>query len=153
MIAVLFAILQLGTAPALADTVSSRPAALEYDGSAGQIQIVTPRFLNPDVRVDGRIDESIWDAAPVLTGFTQYDPSEGVPASQPTEVRVFVTDDAIYLGIKAFDSDPDGIRATMTERDQVTRSNDYIRVVLDTFNPHCIPLRMATSTSCLTYYI
>ena len=134
MIPVLFAILQLSAAPAPADTVSSRPAALEYDGSAGEIQIVTPRFLNPDVRVDGRIDESIWDAAAVLTGFTQYDPSEGVPASQPTEVRVFVTDDAIYLAIKAFDSDPDGIRATMTERDQVTRSNDYVRVILDTFN-------------------
>ena len=134
MTPVLFAILQLSAAPTPADTVSSRPAALEYDGSAGQLQIVTPRFLNPDVRVDGRIDESIWDAAPVLTGFTQYDPSEGLPASQPTEVRVFVTDDAIYLAIKAFDSDPDGIRATMTERDQVTRSNDYVRVVLDTFN-------------------
>ena len=134
MIPVLFAILQLSAAPAPADTVSSRPSALEYDGSAGQIQIVTPHFLNPDVRVDGRIDESIWEAAPVLTGFTQYDPSEGVPASQPTEVRVFVTDDAIYLAIKAFDSDLDGIRATMTERDQVTRSNDYVRVVLDTFN-------------------
>ena len=166
MIPVLFAILQLSAAPAPADTVSSRraaledggsaaleyggsaaleydgsaaleydgSAALEYDGSAGQTQIVTPRFLNPDVRVDGRLDESIWDAAPVLTGFTQYDPSEGVPASQPTEVRVFVTHDAIYLAIKAFDSDPDGIRATMTERDEVTRSNDYVRVVLDTFN-------------------
>ncbi len=134
MIPVLFAILQISTASASSEVVSSRTAAPEYDGSAGQTQIVTPRFVNPDVSVDGRIDESIWDAAPVLTGFTQYDPSEGIPASQRTEVRVFVTDAAVYFAIKAFDSDPAGMRATMTERDEVTRSNDYVRVILDTFN-------------------
>ena len=106
----------------------------EYDGSAGQTQIATPRFIDPDVSIDGRIEESVWDAAPLLTGFTQYDPSEGIPASQQTEVRVFVSDDAIYFAIQAFESDPSGIRATMTERDQVTRSNDYVRVILDTFN-------------------
>ncbi len=134
MIPVVLAILQITSASAPADVQSSRSSVVEYDGSAGQTQIVTPSFLDPDVSVDGRIDESIWDSSPVLTGFTQYDPSEGVPASQPTEVRVFVTDDAVYFAIKAFDSDPEGIRATMTERDQVTRSNDYVRVVLDTFN-------------------
>ena len=113
---------------------TARAAAAEYNGSAGQTRIATPRFVNPDVSIDGRIDESVWDGAALLTGFTQYDPSEGVPASQRTEVRVFVSDDAIYFAIKAFESDPSGIRATMTERDQVTRSNDYVRVILDTFN-------------------
>ncbi len=132
MIPVLLAALQLSGAAA--DTTSSGSYALEYDGSLGQTQIATPRFLNPDVSVDGRIDEAIWGTAPVLTGFTQYDPSEGIPASQPTEVRVFVTGDAIYFAITAFDSNAGGIRATMAERDQVTRSNDYVRVILDTFN-------------------
>ena len=134
MIPVLLAILQLSSAPSSADTVASRSAEVEYDGSAGQTEIPTPRLLNPNVSVDGRIDESVWEATPVLTGFTQYDPSEGIPASENTEVRVFVTDDAIYFAIKAFDRDPGGIRATMTERDEVPRSNDYVRVVLDTFN-------------------
>ncbi len=91
-------------------------------------------ILDADVRIDGRIEESVWETTPVLTGFTQYDPSEGVAATQPTNVSVFVTDDAIYFAIMAFDSDPGGIRATMAERDQVTRSNDYVRVVLDTFD-------------------
>lgn len=138
MIPILYAILQLGTGPVGADptglTSRSPTDAVEYDGSAGQLRIPTPLILDADVRVDGRIDEAIWETTPVLTGFTQYDPSEGVPASQPTEVRVFVTDEAIYFAINAFDSDPGGIRATMAERDQVTRSNDYVRVVLDTFD-------------------
>jgi hypothetical protein len=134
MLPVLFAVLQFSSASIQADVASSRVAAVEYDGSAGQTQIATPRFSDPEVSIDGRIDESVWDAAPLLTGFTQYDPSEGVPASQQTEVRVFVSDDAIFFAIKAFESDPSGIRATMTERDEVTRSNDYVRVILDTFN-------------------
>ena len=134
MIPVLFAILQISSASAPADVTSSRSSAVEYDGSAGQTQIATPRFVSPDVSVDGRVDEAIWDGAAVLTGFTQYDPSEGIPASERTEVRVFVTDDAAYFAIKAFDSDPSGIRATMAERDELTRSDDYVRVILDTFN-------------------
>jgi len=128
-------VLQISSASVQTEVAPSRVAtAEEYDGSAGQTQIAAPRFIDPDVSIDGRIEESVWDAAPLLTGFTQYDPSEGIPASQRTEVRVFVSDDAIYFAIKAFESDPDGIRATMTERDEVTRSNDYVRVILDTFN-------------------
>ena len=133
MIPTLLAVLQLSSA--VPDTaLSASPYTREYDGSSAQTEIATPRFPNPSVSVDGRIDEAVWSTVPVLTGFTQYDPSEGVPASQPTEVRVFVTDDAIFFAITAFDSDPGGIRATMAERDEVTRSNDYVRIVLDTFN-------------------
>ena len=133
MVSILFAILQLGTDPTVA-TSPSPTDAVEYDGSAGQLMIPTPLILDADVRIDGRIEESVWETTPVLTGFTQYDPSEGVAATQPTNVSVFVTDDAIYFAIMAFDSDPGGIRATMAERDQMTRSNDYVRVVLDTFD-------------------
>ena len=76
MIPTFLAVLQLSSA--VPDTALSGPYTREYDGSSAQTEIATPRFPNPSVSVDGRIDEAVWGTVPVLTGFTQYDPSEGV---------------------------------------------------------------------------
>ena len=108
-------------------------AAVTYDGSQGQIDIAAPR-LSGSVDVDGRLDESQWASAAVLTGFTQYEPTEGIATTQRTEVLMFLTDAAIHFGVRAFDGSPDQIRATLGERDTFNRSDDYVQILLDTFN-------------------
>jgi hypothetical protein len=110
------------------------PPSAAYDGSAGETDVSTPRVLTADVDVNGVLDEPAWAEAAVLQGFTQYDPSEGTPASQRTEVLVFTTSDAIYFGIRAFDTDPRRIRATLAQRDNATESDDWVRIILDTFD-------------------
>ncbi len=80
------------------------------------------------------MDEDVWNRAAVLHGFTQFEPVEGVAASQATEVRILMTAEDIYIGIRAEDDSPEGIRATLSERDDVARSDDNVRLVLDTFN-------------------
>jgi hypothetical protein len=115
--------------------VSPRGAeVVRYDGSAAQVDIATPALTAAGIDIDGRIDEPAWQNAALLEGFTQYDPIEASAASQNTEVFVFVDADAIYFGIKAYDDTPGEIRATLSERDSYTFTDDYIRVVLDTFN-------------------
>jgi hypothetical protein len=86
------------------------------------------------VSIDGRLDEAAWVDAPVLTGFTQYEPVEGIPASQRTEVRVLMADDAVLFGIRAYDTGGEEIRATLSRRDGFGGSDDWVRVILDTFN-------------------
>lgn len=105
-----------------------------YAGSARELVVTVPRVDGGDFSVDGRLDEAMWAGAAVLADFTQYDPVEGIPASQDTRVRVFITDDALHFGIEASDTDPAGIRATLAERDNVGRSDDFVRILLDTFN-------------------
>jgi len=107
---------------------------VRYDGSAAQVDIATPALTAAAIDIDGRIDEPAWQDAALLEGFTQYDPIEGSAASQNTEVFVFVDADAIYFAIKAYDDSPGEIRATLSERDSYTFTDDYIRIVLDTFN-------------------
>ena len=124
-------LLVLGAALA---TDTTRAANETYDGSAGQTSVTTPHVAEPEVRVDGLLDEPAWESAALLRGFTQYDPVEGRPATQRTEVLLFVSDDAVHLGVKAFDTDPGEIRAALSDRDNVVRRDDYIRVSLDTFN-------------------
>jgi len=122
----------LTCAPAclLADTI---PAPAVYDGARGQLEARIPRVEEPDVRVDGRLDEPAWRAAAVLTGFTQSTPAEGIPARERTEVLVFYTPRELFIGVRAHASDPSSIRSTLAERDQI-ESDDHVRILLDTFH-------------------
>ncbi len=107
--------------------------ATEYNGSARELVVPARKSGGPDIAIDGRLDESAWAGAAVLTGFSQYEPVEGIAASEETTVRMLVTDDALYFAIRAKDSSG-GVRATLTQRDGYRRSDDYVRVILDTFN-------------------
>ncbi len=107
---------------------------VRYDGSAVEIEILTPAVASAGISVDGRLDEEVWAQAALLDGFTQFAPVEGTPASQVTEVSVLVDADAIFFAIRAYDDTPSQIRATLSERDSFTFSDDYVRIVLDTFD-------------------
>ena len=109
------------------------PSTSLYVGSERQLDVDRPWVPAVSIRIDGRLDEADWAEAPVLTGFTQYDPLEGVDASERTDVRLLMTNDAIYFGIHAFDRSG-GVRATLSERDEFGFSDDYVRILLDTFN-------------------
>ncbi len=106
----------------------------EYVGSSMDLSVPNPWAPEARIRVDGRMDDAAWSQGALLTGFTQFDPVEGVPASQRTEVRVLMTGDAIFFGILAYDNEEGGVRATLTKRDGYGRSDDYVRILLDTFD-------------------
>ena len=83
-------------------------------------------------RIDGRLDDPVWATAPLATDFTQNYPQGGVPATRRTEARVIFVGDALYVGIRAFDS-PDSIVAPLMRRD--TRGNtDMLQVLIDAFH-------------------
>jgi hypothetical protein len=110
------------------------PDTLTFSGRALELEVTPPRMEDPGIAVDGRLDEEAWKGAAVLDGFTQYEPVEGVAASQPTEVRVFYTPEAIYFGVQAADGNPEEILARMGERDRSVFGDDWIRIMLDTFD-------------------
>ena len=63
----------------------ARPAAGEDAHGAPEVRAA--RASGP-ISVDGRLDEEAWRHAPLATGFLQREPSEGSPATEPTELRV-----------------------------------------------------------------
>ena len=104
-----------------------------YSGRLGQLDVAPPKLVDARVGIDGRLDEPAWREAAVLADFTQYDPVEGMAATERTEVRVFYTDDAIYFGIRAFDREPELVLARLGERDRVVQADDWGKILLDTF--------------------
>lgn len=84
--------------------------------------------------VDGEVlDDPVWEAAPVLTGFWQTRPVEGASASERTEVRVIHTLDNLYIGVVAYDRDPAEIVTTDARRDASLTNTDSFQIVLDTY--------------------
>lgn len=84
--------------------------------------------------VDGRVSEAVWQRVEPLTGFTQQDPRQGEPATEPTEVRLLFTPTHVYVGVICFDRDPSSIIRTQSKRDGSLAETDSIVFVLDTFN-------------------
>ena len=86
-----------------------------------------------DVSVDGRLDEASWESAPVARGFVQFEPDEGAPASEQTEVRVLRGTDALYVGARMRASDPSQIRTVLSRRDD-DGGADAFTVSLDSYD-------------------
>ena len=85
-------------------------------------------------QIDGRLDEAVWQAAPVANGFIQNFPSYGSPASASTEVRILYDNSAIYIGAWLHD-DPALIRNQLTARDgEQLQDADFFSVFFDTYN-------------------
>ena len=103
-----------------------------YNGRQRQLDVEIPR-VETEVRVDGVLEEAVWSRAARLTGFSQYRPSDGRPAEDSTEVRIWYQPEAIVFGIRAFEAHGPVIRATLADRDQID-ADDLVRVLLDTYN-------------------
>src|SRR6266849_3893161 len=86
----------------LAITLALAPAAAAQQARAVRVHSAPPT-------VDGRLDEPVWLEAPPVTEFLQKNPTEGAPASERTEVRFLYTDRDLFVGIRAFDREPDRI--------------------------------------------
>jgi hypothetical protein len=104
-----------------------------YSGLARQLDVKIPRS-EASVSIDGRLDEAVWRQAAVLTGFSQLQPVDGRPAEDTTQVLVWYGPTAIYFGIRAFESHG-AVVATLADRDNID-ANDYVQILLDTFNDH-----------------
>jgi hypothetical protein len=99
----------------------------------GSPTATVPRIENAEVRIDGRLDEPVWAQAVRLTGFWQYQPVDGRPAEEETEVLVWYAPDAIHFGLIAHDRTPAAIRATVADRDNID-NDDHIVLEIDTFH-------------------
>ena len=107
-------------------------SALVYSGRANRTHVDVPRMDSVAV-VDGNLDEAVWRHAATLTGFSQYQPVDGRPADEPTEVLVWYSPDAMYFGIRAREIHGNVVRATHANRDNID-SEDQVQILLDTDN-------------------
>jgi len=86
-------------------------------------------------RIDGYLNEREWQLAVPVTGFQQFDPEEGMPSTERTVVHVLYDDNALYVGVMCYDSEPAKIVEQLTRRDR-TGQSDRFSVIIDSYHDH-----------------
>ena len=82
--------------------------------------------------LDGNVSgDSAWEGLVPATGFTQVQPTEGIPATEKTEVFIGYTDTALYIGVIAYDKDPSRIIVADSRRDSSLADTDSFQVIID----------------------
>ncbi|MDA1068397.1 MAG: DUF5916 domain-containing protein [Verrucomicrobia bacterium] len=104
------------------------PIKLESEVRSVKVTIITEK-----INIDGALDESIWETAPKIGDLIQREPDTGQPVSEKTEITLLRDADNLYVGVVAYDSEPDKIIGTTMERDPSLRSEDRVSILLDTF--------------------
>ena len=82
-------------------------------------------------KIDGRLDDPAWAISEFVDDFTQRDPHEGLPASEPTTVRITYDDEALYIGARLGDSAD--VTSRLGRRDMPLAASDWFRVSFDSY--------------------
>lgn len=102
-------------------------------GSAGgEKSLEMPRLADRPT-IDGALDEAVWSRAALVEDLHQVFPEEYVTPTQPTEVRVFYTEDALYVGARMLETDPGQIRDRVLRQGQSLDADDVFAVILDPY--------------------
>lgn len=84
--------------------------------------------------LDGRLDEPVWQAATLIDDFHQIEPTEYAEPAERTEVRIYYDDNALYVGARMFDSQPDAINANVLRQGAAFWRDDFFAVIISPFN-------------------
>lgn len=96
--------------------------------------IIIPQRIADKVKLDGVLDEKVWESAEKITAFTQREPNNGEPATERTEVAFCYDDQKLYIGVWCFDQNPSRIIRKGMKRDFENWRDDTFSLVLDPFN-------------------
>ena len=109
------------------------PATMSRD-EENHVTVRAISLVEP-LRLDGRLDEAIYDTVPPITGFFQLVPDEGAPATEETEVWMSFDEENVYVSARVWDSAPESewVANEMRRNTMQLRQNDGFGVLLDTF--------------------
>lgn len=112
-------------------------------GEGDEDLLLTPTKLQPRPRVvavraakspklDGKLDDAVWRSANAADGFKPTDTwNPGKAAEFPTEAKFAWDDENLYLAIRAYEPNLEGIVSTMVGPAQSLMGDDHIQFYLD----------------------
>lgn len=93
--------------------------------------------INQSVKIDGSLDEEVWQNTTGASNFVERRPNNGKsePDSLRSVVKILYDDTGIYFGAMLYDSNSAGIAKELTERDNI-ENDDIFGVSLNGYNDH-----------------
>jgi hypothetical protein len=114
-------------------SVLSTQAVQAQQITTGNNKTVAIPQLAGDVSIDGSLDEGLWSQAALIEDLHQVFPEEFVNPTEPTRVRVFYTESALYVGAVMVESDPTQIRDRVLRQGQSLDADDIFAVIIDPY--------------------
>jgi len=109
----------------------SFPLAAAQD-PASKEPLVIPR-LSEVPKIDGTLDNPVWDEALKIEDFVQLAPKENGVPTEKTVAYLGYDDKYLYVAFRAYDSQVSKLRCSVTNRDGCIE-DDWVFIMLDTFN-------------------
>ena len=88
----LFSLFSFAPAFASTPTVDRRAAATRITGEVP--------------RIDGFLNDEIWQSVPATADFLQLEPIEGAAPSEETSVQIAYDEEALYIAVRCYDKSP-----------------------------------------------
>ena len=109
------------------------PATINRD-AGGRATLRAVRLEEP-LRIDGVLDEGVYETTPPFGGFLQQVPVEGAPSTERTDAWILYDDDGVYVAARLWDSAPDSrwVANEMRRDSFQTVQNEHLVATFDTF--------------------
>jgi hypothetical protein len=95
--------------------------------------------------IDGVLDEAVWSQAAVIDDLHEIQPTEYAEPSERTVIYVIYDDDALYVGARLFDREPERITARISRQGEEVFGDDWFSVIIDPFNDRRSGYRFLTN--------
>ena len=82
--------------------------------------------------IDGKLDDDAWNQVEWGGDFIQFMPEEKAAPSQQTAFKILYDDKNLYVGIRAYDTDPHKIVKRVGRRDEF--DGDWVEINIDSYN-------------------
>ena len=115
--------------PVSAPTAATGVPARSPDG---RLLVMAVEATTP-VKIDGTLDDEVWQRAQPVGQFVQSEPQGGQPATERTEVRVAFDSGNLYIAATLQDSQPGMAIVNDIKKDFQAEDQDTFEVIIDTF--------------------
>lgn len=106
---------------------------LFQSNAQNQQKSFTVKLISEEIKIDGILDEPIWESAESAKDFHQYFPSDSVMAIQQTDIKMLYDNKTLYIAIKG-NAEGREFLTNSLQRDFRGGGIDQISLVFDTFN-------------------
>ncbi len=89
--------------------------------------------LSAEPKIDGRLDDPVWQEAMEIDTFIQVEPEEGSPSTESTVVLIGYDQKKLYIAARCDYKEPGKVVSVVLDRDGRLYDEDSFQVVFDTF--------------------
>jgi len=82
--------------------------------------------------IDGKVDDTAWNIVEWEDNFIEHDPDENTEPTYQTKFKIVYDAKYLYVGIRAFDSEPDKIEKRLSRRDGF--EGEWVSVGIDSYH-------------------